>query len=382
MPSPTSSRGTVMVATPSADVYGSDLQLRESVRALKAAGWRVVVMTGSEGPLVEMLTVEGAEVRVLGFPALRRSYASALGLVRLVRDLALAAPRAWRALRQTGPDVVLVNTLTLPWWMALARACRVPVVCHVHEAEQSDPRPLRLALARPLALATAVVANSEATLTELADVGPRLDGRVHLVHNGVRGPTETPAPPPAGRQRLVVVGRLSARKAPHVALDVLERLLSQGRDVDLELCGSALADQAAYEGELHERAASPLLAGRVHFAGHVDPVWPALARAHVLLATSRGESLGNAVIEAQLAGRPVVATAVQGHLESVVDNETGLLAPVDDADTMAAQVARVLDDPALYARLVEGGKARADAMFSPQRYAADMQRVIASAARR
>jgi glycosyltransferase involved in cell wall biosynthesis len=120
----------------------------------------------------------------------------------------------------------------------------------------------------------------------------------------------------------------------------------------------------------------------VHFAGHVAPVWPALARAHVLLAPSRGESLGNAVIEAQLAGRPVVATAVQGHLESIVDEDSGLLAPVDDAEAMAIQVGRILDDPALYARLVAGGRTRAATLFSPRRYAEAMQDVIASAAGR
>ncbi len=382
MPSIATPRGTVLVATPSADVYGSDLQLRETVRALLTAGWRVRVATGSDGPLVAMLREEGAEVSAIGFPALRRSYASPVGLVRLARDLAGAAPLARRALRQARPDVVLVNTLTLPWWTALARASRIPVVCHVHEAEQSDPRPLRVALARPLALATTVVANSEATVAELADVNPGLGSRVRLVHNGVRGPDATTSPTPWGVRRLVVVGRLSPRKAPHVALDVLERLLAQGRDVELELCGSALADQAVYEAELRARASRPLLAGRVHFAGHVAPVWPALARAHVLLAPSRGESLGNAVIEAQLAGRPVVATAVQGHLESIVDEDSGLLAPVDDAEAMAIQVGRILDDPALYARLVAGGRTRAATLFSPRRYAEAMQDVIASAAGR
>ncbi|MFD1825872.1 glycosyltransferase family 4 protein [Mumia zhuanghuii] len=382
MPSTRTPRGTVLVATPSADVYGSDLQLRETVRALLAAGWRVRVAAGSDGPLLAMLREDGAEAIALGFPALRRAYASPVGLLRLARDLAGAAPRATQALRTARPDVVLVNTLTLPWWTALARAHRVPVVCHVHEAEQSDPRPLRVALARPLALATTVVANSEATVAELADVNPRLGERMRLVHNGVRGPDTAPAPPPWGARRLLVVGRLSARKAPHVALDVLERLIAQGRDVELELCGSALTDQTAYEAELRERASRPLLAGRVHFSGHVAPIWPALSRAHVLLAPSRGESLGNAVIEAQLAGRPVVATAVQGHLESVVDGESGLLAPVDDAETMAAQVGRILDDPALTARLVDGGRNRATTMFSPQRYAEEMQDVVASAARR
>ena len=65
----------------------------------------------------------------------------------------------------------------------------------------------------------------------------------------------------------------------------------------------------------------------VEFAGYVSPVTPVLERAQIVLAPSQRESLGNVVIEAQLAGRPVIATATTGHLETVQDGRTGVRDP-------------------------------------------------------
>jgi hypothetical protein len=54
---------TVLIANPSADVYGSDLQMLESVAGLRESGWRVVVVLPDRGPLVSRLLELGADVR-------------------------------------------------------------------------------------------------------------------------------------------------------------------------------------------------------------------------------------------------------------------------------------------------------------------------------
>ena len=59
---------TVLIANPSPDVYGSDLQMLESITALVEAGSRVVVALPSDGPLVAMITERGAEVDFVDFP--------------------------------------------------------------------------------------------------------------------------------------------------------------------------------------------------------------------------------------------------------------------------------------------------------------------------
>ena len=80
--------------------------------------------------------------------------------------------------------------------------------------------------------------------------------------------------------------------------------------------------------------------------GRVEPRdW--LARADVFAHTSHWEGFGIVLLEAMLAGLPVVATRVSAVPEIVVDGETGLLAPAGDAACVADALARLLDDVAL-----------------------------------
>lgn len=377
-------RPAMLVVNPSADVYGADLQMLESVSAMIDRGWRVAVATSGSGPLTGLLTGRGAEVLVMAFPVLRRANASPLGMVRLAREAAVALPRMRRLIIDTGADVVYVNTVTVPWWLIAAKLAGLPSVCHVHEAESADRKIVLTALNAPLTVATAIISNSRASIAAMCGAAPWLRRRTHLVYNGIAGPpTAVREPQPTGRtRRLVVVGRLSPRKAPDIALEVVARLREAGRDVELEVCGTPFEGYEWYAEQLRQRAERPDLAGAVTWSGYASPIWAALARADVVLAPSLREPFGNAVIEAQLALRPVVGSAALGHLETITDGVTGLLVPPGDVCAMAAAAARILDDPALAAELGRQGRAEALSRFSPERYGADIADVLASLAGR
>lgn len=370
---------TVLVANPGADVYGSDLQLLESISAMTERGWRVIVAIPERGQLVQLLTERGAEIREVDFPVLRRASASPAGIVRLGLRSTQAIVAIRRVITGIDPCVVYVNTVTLPWWLAAARAARVPSICHNHEAEVNDGRVIRTALISPLALASVVVLNGRPALEAMCDVMPRLRRKAKVIYNGVPGPGEVPSPPKAvGPLRLVIVGRLAPRKGPDVALEALAQLRSQGRDVHLDVCGTAFRGYEWFVEQLERRAAEPDLRGAVTFCGYVSPPWPALERAHIVIAPSLEEPFGNAVVEAQLAGRPVVASARQGHLETVADGRTGLLVPAADPSALAAAVARLADDPSLALRLAAAGRKEALSRFSVSRYRDEIAGVVTS----
>jgi glycosyltransferase involved in cell wall biosynthesis len=373
---------TLLIANPSLDVYGADLQMLESVSAMRDAGWRVVVASPTPGPLQDQLTALGAQTRIVDYPVLRRADSTPGGLVRLAATSATAVPRMRRLLREVKPDVCYVNTVTLPWWLAVGRAGRVPVVCHVHEAEPDVRRAVAKAMAAPLLLAGSVLVNSQTSLDALCDAMPRLRRRSTLIHNGVPGPDVPPVAPTLGRPvRVVSVGRLSPRKGPDLALEAIALLVAQGYDVHLDLCGTVVPGQEDYLASLERRADEPDLRGRVTFSGYTSPIWPALARADLFLAPARAEPFGNAVVEAQLAGRPVVATAQQGHLETVLDGETGVHVPTEDVAAMAAALAGLIDDPARARALADRARARAEEIFSAARYRDDIRRALESVLR-
>lgn len=373
---------TVLIVNPSADVYGADLQMLETVVALVEDGRRVVVALPADGPLVRRLHDVGAEIYYLDYPVLSKGRAKAGALPHLLLHGASALVRGVKFLRFLQPSLLLVNTITLPWWLLAGRLAGVPTVGYLHEAETESRRLVRRALIAPLRLSQAVIVISRAAFSAMEDVEPSLADRAHLIYNGVPQPPDDIAlADPHVPSRFVVVGRLSPRKAPVVALEALAVLVSRGIDARLEVAGSTFAGYEWYEDQLRERAARPDLAGRVTFSGYCSPIWPVLARNDYVLAPSLREPFGNAVVEAQLARRPVVAAASQGHLESVTDDETGLLVEPGDVEQMAEAMLRLIREPSTASRLAEHARSEAVRRFSVARYRREVVQLIDELAR-
>lgn len=366
----------LLIAHPSPDVYGSDRQLLETIDGVREAGWRVDVVLPAPGPLVELLEDRGARVRVESFPVLRKSLLKPLPLVKLIGQTIASVIRLVRQLRRDRPAALYVNTVTIPVWLLAGLFSRTPSLSHVHEAEEDQPRLVSAVLALPLLLARDIVVNSEAAARVLEKALPRLRRKVTVVHNGVASPADAPAPVrdrvPGDPAEIALVGRLSPRKGTDVALDAVAELRSAGRDVHLTLCGSVFAGYEWYEAQLRERAAEPDLNGAVTFAGYVNPTWPVLAAADIVLVPSRTEPFGNAAVEGLLARRPVIASGVQGLCEVLKDGETGILVPAGDPAALAAAIASLLDDPARARELAETGLADALDRFSLPGYRANI----------
>jgi glycosyltransferase involved in cell wall biosynthesis len=375
---------TLLIANPAADVYGSDLQMLESITAMVDRRWTVIVTSPEDGPLVEMVRDRGATMRFFSYPVLRRADATAAGVLRLAANGARSIGQVRKLLQEIRPDVVYVNSVTLPWWLAAGVAARTPVVCHVHEAEESDTAVVRYALNAPLTMTSALIFNGRPALDATTRLYPFLARRSHLIYNGIPDPGPKEPLPDYGERpfRLVNVARLSPRKGTDVALDAVGELRARGHDVQLEVCGSPFSGYEWYEDELRIRAAREDLAGAVTFSGYVSPVAPALNRAHAVLAPSLREPFGNAVVEAQLMGRPVVAAAAMGHLETVQDGETGLLVEAGSPRAMADAVEVLMQDPDRAAEIARAGQERARREYSLERYSAELATVLENLADR
>lgn len=369
----------ILIANPSADVYGSDLQMLESISAMVERGWRVVVAIPAGGELVEKLESRGAEVRVFPFPVLRRANASTGGIASLAASAFASLATIRAEINEIGPAIVYVNTVTLPWWILAARLARRKVIVHVHEAETEDKRIVRLALNAPLLLAHRLILISRSTRDATNEAVPGLRSRGRLVFNGVeRGPVPLSRAliDPSGTIRVAMVCRLSPRKAPDVALEAMALLRGWGLDVRLEICGTPFGGYEWFEDQLRMRASQPDLSGSVTFSGYVSPIWSAIDRADIVVAPSLREPFGNAVVEAQLSLRPVVASQALGHTESIVHGVSGLLVEPGSAEALARAVKDLIDYPALAEQIASGGRASALANFSKERYADDIASVL------
>lgn len=102
----------------------------------------------------------------------------------------------------------------------------------------------------------------------------------------------------------------------------------------------------------------------IRWIGWVPDVRPLLARMDVLALASRWEGMPNVALEAMACRKPVVATAVGGTPEVVVDGDTGILVRSGDAEGMAAALLRLLQDRMLAAAMGRRGGARVDEKFT------------------
>jgi glycosyltransferase involved in cell wall biosynthesis len=150
---------------------------------------------------------------------------------------------------------------------------------------------------------------------------------------------------------MVVVGRLEPQKGHRVLLEALPTVVQQHPRARLVCVG-----EGALRDELEAEAERRGLSSVVRFVGYQDnvPEWMALADVFVL--PSLFEGLPLVVIEALAAERAVVATAVDGTPEIIVDGRTGLTVPPGDARALAVALDRVLRDPELRGRLAQAGR--------------------------
>ncbi len=166
---------------------------------------------------------------------------------------------------------------------------------------------------------------------------------------------------PAGVPLVGSVGRLFPQKAPEVFLEAARILRERGRDMYFVYAG---------DGPLRERI--ELLRRQFglddvfHLLGWRSDVPAILDALDAFVISSKYEGVGRALTEALYLAKPVVATAVCGVPELVVDGETGLLVPPDDPGALASAIERVMDDQVLARTLGGNGSARVTAEYSAE----------------
>jgi glycosyltransferase involved in cell wall biosynthesis len=163
---------------------------------------------------------------------------------------------------------------------------------------------------------------------------------------------------PPGMRVVGTVGRLDYQKAPEDFVAALARL-----DAD-DVLGVWIGD-GPLRASTERLAARHGLSGRMFFAGERPDVPILLPGLDVFAMASRYEGLPCAVVEAMVAGLPVVATAVNSVPDIVVAGETGLLVPAGRPEALSRALQHVLDNPALAARLGSAGRAHLGDELTP-----------------
>lgn len=362
------------------DAGGQNVAVAELSAALAAQGHEVVVYTRRDDTdLLDRVDTEHgyAVVHVPAGPPKKLPKDELLQYMPVFGDFLADQWRQWR------PDVAHAH-----FWMsglATLRAARrngVPVVQTFHalgvvkrrHQGRDDTSPdERIRLETELARSVDwVAATCTDEVAELRRMG-RAESAMSVVPCGVNpaefshiGPAATHGKP----RRIVSVGRLVPRKG----FETVIRAMPQMPTAELVIVGGpdkSELDADAEAQRLNSVAAQCGVADRVHLYGAIarDEMPMLLRSADVVAATPWYEPFGIVPLEAMACGVPVVASAVGGMLDTVVDEVTGRLVPPRDPQRCADAINPILSDRDLRAALGCAGRARVQQRYSWQRVA-------------
>ena len=331
-----------------------------------------VVCLGDPGPLTE-------RYRAMGIPVVGFRLRSLYGASMLTAGLGFA-----RYLRRERVQIVhahdMYSNIFATVW---ARVARTPAVVASRRWWHSLPnRKLQLGNRAAFRLADAVLANSPEVARSVREEAGIAAGKVKTVTNFVdEGAFATPAPAELAASRrawrvpaeAVVVGcvaRLDPVKDHATLLRAVQALRARFPQLHLVLIGDGPVREP-----LEALARALELGEAVTFVGEVRD-----GRNHhhgfdISTLSSLSEGFPNTLVEAMAAGRPVVATAVGGSVDAVVDGETGLLVPPSSPERLAESLARLIESPALRRRMGDAGRARAANLFGASATVAGLERM-------
>ena len=267
--------------------------------------------------------------------------------------------------------------------LSATRDLEVPVVQTFHalgvtkrrfQGRQDTSPPVRVRMERALARdVDRIVATCTDEVGELIRLGAARN-RITVVPSGVDVDQFSPDGPVAergDRPRVLCIGRLVPRKG----FDTVIRALVGVPEAELIIAGGPAADELAGDPEaarLTRLAERFGVADRVRLVGAVArPDVPALLRsADLVVCTPWYEPFGIVPLEAMACGVPVVASAVGGFLDTVVDGATGTLVPPRRPDRLAAAMRRLLAEPFWREAYGTAGVDRARSRYSWDRIAA------------
>ncbi len=372
------------------DAGGQNVHVASLAAELAARGHQVDVYTRRDDPALDDEVAFGEGVTVRHVDAGPPEPIAKDHLLPYMRAFGCELVHAWRRAR---PDLVhahfwmsgvasrlAARVLSLPWAQTFHA---LGVVKRRHQGSRDTSPPERLAIESSLvADADLIIATCSDEVFELARLGADPQ-RLRVVPCGVDVDHFTPDGPAEPRRpgvpRIVIVTRLVERKGVGNVITALAEV----PDAELVVAGGPPRDRLRRDPEalrLRALAEDAGVADRVELRGAVArPDVPALLRsADVVACVPWYEPFGIVPLEAMACGVPVLASAVGGLIDTVVDGVTGLHVPPRSPERIAEALRALLADAELRDTLGRAGARRVRARFAWSRVAEDTLAAYAS----
>jgi len=301
---------------------------------------------------------------------------------------AIVFARALRGIRESGARILFTHfTRSLICGLPIARLLGVPLVHLEHGPALTDPkdslsvRLKRYARGMSLRAADLVVANSGYTAGTVHRAYSIPSIRLAYLHDPVmpRGEhtdrqEEIPLSSCSGQTlelKIAHVGGLIPVRSQTTLIEAAALLRRQAIPVRIYMVGDGML-----RNQLEQNARVCGVADIVHFLGYRDDVAAIFRAVDVYVNPTFAEGFGIAVVEAMLAGLPVVLARSGAHTELITDNETGWFHEPGNAKDLASRLAWLWNHPRERSGVGEAGRLDAQIRFSPEKYVRKIREIV------
>jgi glycosyltransferase involved in cell wall biosynthesis len=331
---------------------GAEQCLIEYVDLLTKRGHECKVIIPHEGEMQKLLTRKKIQNRVIGYGWATRPHKK-VNAHAVLASTGHSLAKIFHEVEKTKPDVILVNTVVIPWGLYAGRLFGIPTVLLVHEIiSDKDPS-----------------LNVMPTYEDYVDIlNNNTDVIIYnsdFVKNEYKKdiikpfePKEILYPlPPLDKKlidklyreneigvtlKIAIFGAISPRKNQLETLEAIKILKDQGKDkIRVDLYGDAVAN-VQYVGLIKKYIKDNSLGDIIKIKGYTTSVYETMNEYNIVISNSSYEPFGRTIVEAQLFGRIVIANNTGGSVELVSHGETGLLYSLGKPEDLARQIEWVL----------------------------------------
>ncbi len=206
-----------------------------------------------------------------------------------------------------------------------------------------------------------IVQNPE-DLAAMQALGVEAGKIILIAGSGVDTDRLQPLPDPPKPLRMAFVGRMLEDKGVRPLVEAHRLLRKDGIEIELLLAGEPDPENptSITEAELKAWSQEP----GVKWVGHVEHIENVWAQSHIAVLPSRREGLPKSLLEAAAFQRAMVATDAPGCREIVIEGQTGLLSPIDDAPALARSIARLARDETFRLQMARNARSLVEGRLS------------------
>ncbi|HXZ32356.1 MAG TPA: glycosyltransferase family 4 protein [Terriglobales bacterium] len=367
------------------DLYGGDIALLELIKRLDRKRFRPLVVLPNDTRHINRLSAklerEGVACRFVRMAVIRRKYLTASGLIMLAVNFVAGVVALMYLIWRNQVALVHSNTVAVLCGAFSAQLMRRPHVWHIHEIIT------RPAIARKILhpvvtrRSTVVAVVSQAVRRHILEDCPSQGRKIRVIYHGIDVPAFADGNGnlvrrefgiPLGAFLVGMVGKVCRWKGQLLLVEAARIVSKQREGVCFLAVGGVFDDEMHFMASFRNAVSSNYLSQNFIIGDYRSDIRDVVSALDVfVLPSTEPDPCPAVVLEAMAAGKAVIAARHGGPVEQVIEGETGLLFTPGSADSLAAAIIALVDDPDRARAMGSAGRKRASAHFCVERYAHD-----------